>query len=239
MQMEDSNPMAAGRRAGIAYLAIIVFSIFGYATLSRLLTGSADAVLARLTSSQTVFVMAFLSSAVGFAAWVVLGILLYRLMKSAGAIAATVLLVFAVAGTLINLLALAQLSPLLHGPAAALNAARLDSVVHSYQRLLVLAQLFSGLWLFPFGWLVLRSRIAPRFLGGCLIAGGVSYLMIFATAFAPGLDHMTGYEIISTGISIFGFVGELGMCVWLLIRGAKESRDSPDAPHLATVLRDR
>ena len=60
--------MAAGRQAGIAYLAIIVFSIFGYATLTRLLTGSADAVLAALASSQTLFVLAFVSSAIGFLA---------------------------------------------------------------------------------------------------------------------------------------------------------------------------
>jgi hypothetical protein len=120
-----------------------------------------------------------------------------------------------------------------------MNTGALDSSLRSYHHLLALSQVFSGLWLFPFGWLVLRSRIAPRLLGGCLIAGGLSYLLIFSTAFAPGLDHTTGYRIVSTAIGIVGFVGELGVCIWLLIKGAAGHRSQRTESRLAGVLRDR
>jgi hypothetical protein len=219
---EGLNTKAAGRLAGLAYLVIILFSLWGYATLSRLLTGSSDLVLARVATNRAVFTLAFVVSAIGFAAWVVLGILLYRLMSSAGRTLGLLMLIFVVAGTAMNLVALSQLLPLIRSASSGLQTGALTTTVDSYNRLLLLAQVFSGLWLFPFGWLVLRSRIAPRFLGICLLAGGLFYLLVFATAFKPALEHMMAYRVVSTPTGILGFLGELGMCLWLLFRGANE-----------------
>jgi hypothetical protein len=212
---------AAGRPAGLAYLAIIIFSIAGYSTLTRLLAGDSPVVLERLTTSQTLFNLAFAASVLGFAAWAVLGTLLYRLMSWAGRIPGLLMLLFAVAGTAMNLIALLPLLPLIRLAGAGMDANSLAPIVHSYNRLVLLAQVFSGLWLFPFGWLVLRSRIAPRILGFCLFAGGLFYLLVFATAFAPGLDQVMAYRIVSLPTGILGFIGELGMCVWLL-KGVSE-----------------
>ena len=103
-----------------------------------------------------------------------------------------------------------------------MDAGTLAPMVQSYNHLLLLAQVFSGLWMFPFGWLVLRSRIAPRLLGFCLIIGGFGYLLIPVTAFEPSLDQMLAYWIISRVPGIPAMIGELGMCLWLLIKGASE-----------------
>jgi hypothetical protein len=150
----------------------------------------------------------------------VLGVLLYRLMSSAGRLAGLLMLTLVVAGTATNLIALAQLSPLFR-PGSGLGEATVAAAVHDYNRQLLLAQVFSGLWLFPFGWLVLRSRIAPRLLAFCLLAGGVFYLLVFATAFEPELDRMMAYRIVSMPTGLLGFAGELGMCLWLLFKGAR------------------
>lgn len=218
-----SNTKAAGRRAGLAYLVIILFSAPGYMILTKLLAGDSHAVLAHLATSQTLFTLALVSSVIGFLAWTVLAILLYRLMSSAGRISALLMVIFSVAGTVMNLIALAPLLPLLRLASSGMDAGTLAPIVQSYNRLLLLAQVFSGLWLFPFGLLVLRSRIAPRLPGFCLIIGGFSYLLTFATAFDPGLHHIRAYRTIGTTTGILGVIGgEFGICLWLLIKGARQ-----------------
>jgi hypothetical protein len=235
--MDDaSHSKQLGRQAGLAYLAVFVFSIAGYVPLSTMLAGDTPAVLGRLASSQTLFDLALVSSVIGFVAWLVLGALLYRLMGASGRVAGILMMAFVVGGVATNLYALAQLTPI--GQAGAgLDAATLAPVVHRYKTALLQAQVFSGLWAFPFGWLVVRSRAAPRLLGYCLYLAGAFYLMVFSTAFAPGLDQAPAYKIISTAISIPGeFVGELGMCLWLLIMGARPPVTEP-APRLAVAGR--
>ncbi len=219
---ERSNTGSTGRQAGIAYLVIIVFSLSGYPTLTRLLAGESHAVLERVAANQTLFTLGFLASGIGFLAWIVLGLLLYRLMSPAGqAPILLMLLTFVVAGTATNLVALLQLLPLVSQGASGMDAGKVAAVVERYNRLLLLAQVFSGLWLFPFAWLVFRSRIAPRLLAICLTAGGVFYLLVFATAFTPGLERSLAYQVVSTPTGILGFIGELGICLWLLIKGPR------------------
>ena len=217
-----SNVRAAGRLAGLAYLVIIIFSTAGYATLTGLLAGDPHGVLARLAMNQPLFMSALIASVIGFAAWVVLGALLYRLMGSAGRISGLLMLIFVVAGAVTSLIALSALAPLVGANITDLDADTATTMVRSYQRQLLLTQVFSGLWMFPFGWLVLRSRIAPQLLGFCLMVGGLGYVLLFATAFAPNLDHMMAYRIVSIALGVPAMIGELGTCLWLLFKGARE-----------------
>ncbi|HEY4211790.1 MAG TPA: DUF4386 domain-containing protein [Steroidobacteraceae bacterium] len=217
---ERSDTGSTGRQAGIAYLVIIVFSLLGYPTLTRLLAGDPQLVPGHVTASQTLFTLGFIASGIGFAAWIAVGLLLYRILRRAGETAALLLLAFAVAGTAMNMTALIQLLPLVIPAGFELNAVKVTPMVEHYNRLLLLAQVFSGLWLLPFAWLVFRSRVAPRLLALCLAAGGVFYLLIFATAFEPDLGHSLAYQIVSVPTGVLGFIGELGMCLWLLIKGA-------------------
>ncbi|HEY6454388.1 MAG TPA: DUF4386 domain-containing protein [Steroidobacteraceae bacterium] len=221
--LDGWNAHAAGRRAGLAYLVIIVFPSAAYLTLSWLLAGDLHMVLVRLATNQTVFMLALVANLIGLTAWVVLGILLYRLMSFAGRIPAVLMLVFIVAGTAMSFMALSALLPLLGAAGSGIDVGTLAPMVQNYNHLLLLAQAFSGLWLFPLGWLILRSRMVPRPLGAFLIIGGVSYLLNFATAFEPDLSLMIAYRIGYTATGILGvFVGEIGLCLWLLFKGARE-----------------
>jgi hypothetical protein len=221
---QDSNAKAAGRRAGFAYLVVILFSIAGYAPMTRLLAGDPQIVLGHLAADHALFSLAFAAMGIGFAAWIVLGLMLYRLMSSAGRLLGLLMLVFTVAGVAMNLIALSQLFPLVGLASPSMDAGALAPIVHRYERLLLLAQIFSGLWLFPFGWLVLRSHIVPRLLGFCLIVAGFFYLLQFATAFSPDLDQMIAYRIVSTATGVAVMIGEFAMCLWLLIKGAREPK---------------
>ena len=44
-------------------------------------------------------------------------------------------------------------------------------------------QTFWGLWLLPFGWLVVRSRFLPRWLGYWLLLDGIAWVVVGMTWF--------------------------------------------------------
>jgi hypothetical protein len=77
-------------------------------------------------------------------------------------------------------------------------------------------EVFWGLWLFPFGVLVYRSRFLPRVLGVWLIINGFAYLAISFTAVL-----MPQYEAMVSKIAFPAMLGEVAIMLWLLIRGAK------------------
>ena len=95
--------------------------------------------------------------------------------------------------------------------------------VTTYRIGFVTAQLFFSAWLFPLGWLVLRSGFLPRFLGWLLLLDGVAVLVWFLQALlAPD------YPAISYPAWAVGFIAELGLALWLLVRGAAPQMSAPD-----------
>jgi Domain of unknown function (DUF4386) len=78
-------------------------------------------------------------------------------------------------------------------------------------------QTFWGLWLLPFGWLVVRSRFLPRWLGYWLLVDGIAWVVVGMTWFlAPdAADALFRYFQPA-------FLAELAAVLWLLLMGAKE-----------------
>jgi hypothetical protein len=82
---------------------------------------------------------------------------------------------------------------------------------------LAIAQIFWGLWLLPFGVLVMRSRFLPRILGILLIVNCFGYLVASAAAlFWPRYASLI-FNAIQPAL-----LGELWIILWLLITGVKE-----------------
>ena len=82
---------------------------------------------------------------------------------------------------------------------------------------IVANEVFWGLWLFPFGLLVYRSRFIPRILGIWLMINCFAYLAVsFTGIFFPN------YEDAVFQSAFPAMVGELAIMLWLLIKGAKE-----------------
>jgi len=80
----------------------------------------------------------------------------------------------------------------------------------------LISEVFAGLWLFPFGLLVVRSGFLPRTLGLLLFVSGIGYFAISCT----GLLFPLYVERVS-GIASPALLGEGGIVLWLLIRGAR------------------
>ena len=80
----------------------------------------------------------------------------------------------------------------------------------------VVTGIFSGLWLFPLGLLVFRSRFLPRFLGVWLILGGFAWVILSLT----GILLPQYYDKVFN-LSQPAFFGEVAFMLWLLIKGAR------------------
>jgi len=79
-----------------------------------------------------------------------------------------------------------------------------------------MAEIFWGLWLFPFGTLVIRSGFIPRFLGFLLLIAGMGYLIDSFTFLV-----FPTYKQVGSQIAMILELGELPIIFWLLIWGAR------------------
>jgi len=89
----------------------------------------------------------------------------------------------------------------------------------NYNSGLEISQIFWGLWLFPFGYLVYNSGFLPKLLGILLMAGCFGYLITFFGGFLYMDFNQT---IISNIVGYPAPLGEIGICLWLLIMGNNE-----------------
>ncbi len=88
--------------------------------------------------------------------------------------------------------------------------------INVYKTGFVTAQLFFGTWLFPLGYLVYKSGFLPRFLGVLLILDGFGVLIWFLQALL-----LPTYPAISYPGLAVSFVAEVGLGLWLLVKGVK------------------
>jgi len=100
---------------------------------------------------------------------------------------------------------------------------QLDALAYLLIRLhglgLDIASIFWGVWLFPFGLLVIRSGFIPRFLGFLMMVAGAAYLAnAFATLTLPQV--LPFIEKVAMPL----YFGEVPIMFWLLIWGARGPR---------------
>jgi hypothetical protein len=105
---------------------------------------------------------------------------------------------------------------------SAFDRPQLDALSYLFVRLhgqgIILAQIFWGLWLFPFGIAVMRSGFIPRFVGIATMIAGCGYVISSSVSlFLPASAQSIGQLAMTLG------VGELAF-FWLLIWGARDQR---------------
>jgi hypothetical protein len=103
---------------------------------------------------------------------------------------------------------------------AAFDRPQLDALtwlcIHLHGQGISVAAIFWGLWLFPFGLLVIRSGFIPKALGVVLLVAGAGYLVNSVTALTlPSVAPLV--ERLTSPLTL----GELPIVVWLLIWGAR------------------
>jgi hypothetical protein len=227
----QSNKRTA-RIAGLLYLIVVLAGIFSLAYVPSQIdtTGDAAATVRNIVAHESLFRLGIVAGLICYTAFLLLPLALYRLLSPYGTQPAVLMVAFAAvsvpiafAATLdkFEVLALLSGADYLQAFGAAELQARVMLSLDAYKDGLRVVQIFWGLWLLPFGYLVFKSGILPRVLGILLMLGCFGYLIDFT-----GRVLFPGYA--ESGIA--GFVrlpaslGEIGICLWLLVMGARESK---------------
>lgn len=236
MSLDHSIPIAPkafARTTGALYLAFIVASVVADA-LGHIGLGAAAQMADSITTAPAAFrlglVIAFVSALLFLlAAWG-----LYVLLRPVNQDLALLFLLLNAAGVAVQCASMLGLVWALHASEAAAGALAFPAAqgqflvqlaLDVYRTGFVTAQLFFGTWLFPLGYLVMKSRILPRGLGALLILDGVAELVWFLQALL--LPAYPAIRIPGTAVSL---AAEVGLALWLLIRGVKVD-EAPAGTH--------
>jgi hypothetical protein len=213
----------------VLYLLLALGSFFSFAVRGQIVVPWDMAeTLRRVASSEILFRLAIVGDLIGQVAFALLALVLYWLFRSVDKVKATVLAILILVpvpialGTLQNLYAVL---PLAHAGVEAQAQAAILLNLHAGG--ILVAQLFWGLWLIPFGLLVWQSRFLPKVLGALLVLGSVGYMLkSLADVLMPG--NATMASIVSICI-IVSSIAEVAMVLWLLIVGRKETEQQAPA----------
>ncbi|MDP9193328.1 MAG: DUF4386 domain-containing protein [Acidobacteriota bacterium] len=218
------------RIAGVLYLLMAITGAFSimYIPSTFIVPGDAAATAGRIQASETLYRAGIASDLVTQLLFIALVLILYQLLESVDRRVASlmvILVLVSVPMAMINTLNLA--APLILSSNAAFLSAfakpQLDALSLTFLNLrghgVSTVSIFWGLWLFPFGLLVYRSRFIPRILGVFLMAGCFAYLIdsftaLLLPAYAPTVSQFTVIPLA---------IGEFAMIFWLLIRGVRET----------------
>ncbi|GAA2151596.1 uncharacterized protein DUF4386 [Humibacillus xanthopallidus] len=226
------QPNTTARWAGGLYLAYIVANVVASVT-GRIGLSDAQTLRQTIADNESMFRIGLVAALASALLFVVTAWALYTLLRPVDDTMALLLLVLNAVGVAVQCASyLPLLAVLAQGDSSvdlqALTGTQLGGLamlsITTYQVGFVTAQLFFSAWLFPLGWLVLRSGFLPRVLGWILLLDGVAVLIWFLqTLLAPA------YRAISYPAWVVGFVAEVGLALWLLIKGV-HADTSPQHP---------
>ena len=222
-----SSTKRKARIAGLLYLLLALTGVFSliYVPSTLIVYGDATTTANNITSSELLFRTGILSGLISNVIFVFLVLALYRLLKEINRRQALLMVTLVVVSASTGFLnTLNQIAALIFLSGAdflsVFEKPELDALAYVFLRLqsqgLQAIQIFWGLWLFPFGLLVIKSRFIPKILGVLLIIAGFAYLLSSFMFFVLPQYKAT----ISPLITVLE-MAELPIILWLLIVGAK------------------
>jgi hypothetical protein len=216
------------RFAGLLYFIWILTGLYGmfYLPSQTIVQGDAVATANKILANEFIFRTGIINDIVSSAIWVFMVLLFYRLFKQVSDRQAKLLVALVIVqipvvffmeafnitslmlfkGDILKTFEISQRQDL----------AMLFLKISDYSILIL--ETFWGLWLFPLGILVYKSRFLPRFLGVWLIITGIFYLVLsFTSIMFPQYKE----TISNSPFALPAEVGEVAFMLWLIIMGAK------------------
>ena len=216
-----------GRFAGFLYIVASIPSFFAliYVPSKLIVHGNATATANNIAAHDTLFRLGIAADLVGQGLFIFVALALYGLFKGVNqrhALAMLTLILVAIPIAFLNevnsiaALVMAQGADFL----SVFDKPQRDALARLFLILrgsgFDIAGIFWGLWLFPLGMLVYRSRFLPRFLGVLLMIGTFAYLAnSFTSLVLPAYE-----QVVSRWASPVQLV-EVVFMLWLLTMGAK------------------
>ena len=223
--MEPTNNTA--RLAGALYVLLGLTAPFSllYVPGKLIVRGNATATAQNVLGSEMMFRWGMVGELAGTVLFAVLVMVLYRLLNRVDKMQASLMAIFALISVPITFVGvvneIAALT-LLRAPAflSTFSKPQLEAMalffLGLHGRTILVNEMFWGLWLFPFGLLVMRSRFIPRILGILLIINCFAYLAESLTGLL-----VPDYAGAVSKVATYAEFGELWIMLWLLIKGAK------------------
>jgi hypothetical protein len=223
--MSATNRIA--HQAGALYFLFMLMGIYGeFLFPSFSVTGDPAATARNIAAGEFTYRAGILLGLSTHVVFLFLVVLLYRLFEQVDRGRAVLMVVLVSVGVAVALAnTLNRFAPLvLLGDSAylsALSRPQLEAMAlatFQYRGSGSLVPLgFWGLWLFPFGLLVMQSRFLPRVLGVLILVAGVAYC-VTSTASLLWPEHKAVINRYVTPL----YFGEMPIIFWLLIKGARE-----------------
>ena len=218
-----NNP---GRVAGFVYLLLLAAPVrLIYIPSKLFVTGNATATASNIAAHESLFRLGIVSDLFTGTMAIFVVLALYRLLKGVDQLHAVLMVILG--GLMVtpiyflNVLNDAAALMLVRGAdfLSVFGKPQRDALAMLFLRLhhhgVLANEIFWGLWLFPLGVLVFRSRFLPRFLGVWLIVNGFAYLILSFTGLL-----LPRYEDMVSNVAFPAQLGELAFMLWLVIKGA-------------------
>ena len=206
-----------GRIAGALYFAIAILTGGGFALKTRIVNpADAAGTLARLVGDRASALGSVAANLAGQTIFLFLGLALFDLFAAFDRKRARMLLAIILASIPVSMLV--QLGTV--GALLLAEAGQPAAVVTLCLRLFeygdLMTFIFWGLWLFPLGYLIWKSRYLPRPIGLALMVGCLGYLIkALRGLFWPDHQDIAAVFLVETNI------GEISCMLWMLILGAR------------------
>jgi len=226
----DESQRKALRTAGLLYLLMAITAPIGlmYVPSTLIVPGDAAATADLIRASEWLLRIGIGSELFHQAIAVFLVLALYRLFKAVNEEHARLMVILGalVSVPIMFLNVLNEVAALILVSDAdflsVFEKNQRDALAFLFLRLhgegINVASIFWGLWLFPFGILVIRSGFIPGFLGILLFIAGSGYLASsFTSVILPQYADLVGQFALVLG------VGELPIIFWLFIKGLRPS----------------
>jgi hypothetical protein len=225
----------SARIAGLLYLLMALPGPFILMYLPNLLivTGNATATANNLLHHEMLFRTGIVANLFSSVLFILLALALYRLFsgvnKTQAALLVTLVAVSATIALLNEVNDVAALT-LARGAdfLAAIDKPQREAFAMLFLRLHsqgnTINEFLWGLWLFPFGVLVMRSGFLPRLLGVLLIVNCFAYVALSLTGLL-----FPDFSNLAFQASTPALMGEIWIMLWLLIKGVKVPRALADA----------
>lgn len=226
-----TSPRLTARLAGLCYLFVFIGGPFAtfFARSGMVVRDDATATASHIMAAETWYRFSIAGDLLTTVAYIGVTALLYELLKPASRTLSTLAAFFSLIGLAVSAVnALNLLTPLVFLS----NAHYLQSLSSDQLNTLALAALklqsqagivpivFFGFYCFFIGWLVLRARFLPRFVGVLMIIAGMAWLF---DSFAAILWPVFTVKIFPYSL-LPGIVGEGALTLWLIFRGVDETR---------------
>ena len=226
----EENPLflkKTARLAGFLYIIMGIPSAFGimYVPSKIIVWENATTTCQNIMSHEFLFRMGMVSQFISNGLFILLALTLYRLFRSVNRSQARLMVAMVIVqvpiGFMIETCNMASLLILKDEIMKSFTSEQkkdwvmLFLLMHKYGMITI--EIFSGLWLIPFGQLVFKSKFIPRILGILLIIAGIAYI-------TESLSYWISPDnqpVVSRFMMILYTIGETPIIFWLLIKGTK------------------